>query len=80
MQADLPKILTGIIEVICVVYGLLLYLTRVYLIHLLRRLSVFRFPFILASGGFLLRKSFFPCVIPIMTTFNDPIPFQSDEK
>ena len=40
MQAVLPKILTGIIEVICVVYGLLLYLTRVYLIHLLRRLSV----------------------------------------
>ena len=42
--------------------------------------EVVRFPFILASGGFLLRKSFFPCVIPIMTTFNDPIPFQSDEK
>ena len=41
MQADLPKILTGVIEMICVVHGLLLYLTRVYLIHL-RRLSVFR--------------------------------------
>ena len=74
MQADLPKILTGIIEVICVVHGLLLYLTRVYLIHLLRRLSVFR----LFSP--LVERVFFPCVIPIMTTFNDPIPFQSDEK
>ena len=78
MQADLPKILTGVIEMICVVHGLLLYLTRVYLIHLLRRLSVFRLFSPLAV--FYFERVFFPCVIPIMTTFNDPIPFQSDEK
>ena len=78
MQADLPKILTGIIEVICVVHGLLLYLTRVYLIHLLRRLSVFSLFSPLAV--FYFERVFFPCVIPIMTTFNDPIPFQSDEN
>ena len=74
MQADLPKILTGIIEVICVVHGLLLYLTRVYLIHLLRRLSVFRLFSPLAV--FYFERVFFHVLFQLWQLLTIPFPFK----